>query len=60
MILGSGITADNITAFYADADGFIVGSPFKVDGDWSNTIDPSRVERFMTIVNRLRSTAATA
>ena len=60
VILGSGISADNITEFYSEADGFIVGSAFKVDGHWSNTIDPSRVARFMTIVNKLRTTAANA
>ncbi len=53
VILGSGITAENITDFYNAADGFIVGSDFKVDGHWSNTVDPSRVERFMTIVKEL-------
>ena len=58
VILGSGISADNITEFYREADGFIVGSAFKVDGHWSNTIDPSRVEKFMAIVTKLRKTAA--
>lgn len=58
VILGSGISADNITEFYNDADGFIVGSSFKVDALWSNTIDPSRVARFMTVVSKLRSPAA--
>jgi membrane complex biogenesis BtpA family protein len=55
VILGSGISADNVAEFYDDADGFIVGSAFKVDGHWSNTVDASRVERFMSIVNQLRS-----
>jgi membrane complex biogenesis BtpA family protein len=54
VILGSGISEDNIAEFYHEADGFIVGSAFKVDGHWSNTIDPSRVARFMTIVDKLR------
>ena len=54
VILGSGISAENISEFYNEADGFIVGSSFKVDGHWSNTIDPSRVERFMGIMNKLR------
>jgi len=54
VILGSGISADNISEFYHEADGFIVGSSFKVDGLWSNVVDPSRVARFMTIVDRLR------
>lgn len=60
VILGSGISADNITEFYSEADGFIVGTAFKVDGNWSNTIDPSRVARFMTLVDKLRTTASHA
>ena len=60
VVLGSGISADNITDFYSEADGFIIGTAFKVDGLWSNTVDPSRVERFMTIVSKLRASAANA
>ena len=60
VILGSGISADNLADFFYEADGFIVGSSFKVNGHWSNTIDPSRVERFITIVSKLRNTAANA
>lgn len=55
VILGSGISAENIGDFYNEADGFIVGSAFKVDGHWSNTVDPSRVERFMSVVHQLRA-----
>jgi len=47
VMLGSGITDENIAGFREKADGFIVGTFFKVDGLWSNTVDPSRVERFM-------------
>jgi len=54
VILGSGISDDNINEFYHEADGFIVGSSFKVDGLWSNTVDPSRVTKFMSAVNKLR------
>ena len=55
MILGSGIDTNNISGFYHEADGFIVGSYFKLDGHWANAIDPSRVERFMTTLNRFRT-----
>ena len=48
LILGSGITAENLAHYYPQADGFIVGSFFKMDGRWSETVDPRRVERFMT------------
>ena len=47
VFLGSGISERNIDQFYNEADGFIVGSSFKVDGLWSNTIDPARVTRFI-------------
>ena len=47
LYLGSGITHDNLATYYAGADGFIVGSAFKRDGRWSETVDPRRVERFM-------------
>ncbi len=47
VYLGSGVTAANLKQFYAAADGFIVGSEFKEDGDWSRAVEPGRVERFM-------------
>ena len=54
VVLGSGISTDNINEFYNEADGFIIGSSFKVDGLWSNTIDPSRVRAFMNSLDKLR------
>lgn len=53
VFLGSGITEANIAEFYEQADGFIVGSAFKVDGIWSNTIDASRVMAFMKMVRQV-------
>jgi membrane complex biogenesis BtpA family protein len=53
VFLGSGIGGDNLAEFYDDADGFIIGSAFKVDGLWRNTIDRARVDRVMTVLNRL-------
>jgi membrane complex biogenesis BtpA family protein len=47
VLLGSGISADNINAYYAIADGFIIGSAFKRDGHWANPVDPERIERLM-------------
>ncbi len=55
VILGSGVEASNIASFYSVADGFIVGSYFKVDGHWANTVDPRRVESMMAVVRQLRS-----
>lgn len=47
VILGSGVTATNVGGFVTEADGFIVGSEFKVDGHWAGAIDAKRVKRFM-------------
>lgn len=57
VILGSGIDASNISEFYEAADGFIIGSYFKHDGHWANTVDRERVERLMKEVKRLRDLA---
>lgn len=51
VFLGSGISETNIDQFSNEADGFIIGTAFKVDGLWSNTVDPNRVAQF---VRRLR------
>ncbi len=43
VIIGSGITAENAAKFGAAADGLIVGTSIKVDGNWRNPVDVSRV-----------------
>jgi uncharacterized protein len=50
VLLGSGVDADNIADFYQAADGFIIGSYFKVDGHWANPVEAERVRRLMTQV----------
>jgi membrane complex biogenesis BtpA family protein len=47
VFLGSGISERNIEQFYNEADGFIIGTSFKVDGLWSNAVDPLRVTQFI-------------
>jgi membrane complex biogenesis BtpA family protein len=54
VVLGSGVDADNISGFYGSADGFIIGTYFKVEGNWANTIDKRRVENLMAMVKQLR------
>lgn len=54
VFLGSGMTANNIAEFYDDADGFIIGSAFKLEGLWSNTVDPARVLSFIEAIQRIR------
>jgi membrane complex biogenesis BtpA family protein len=54
VFLGSGIAETNIAEFYDRADGFIIGSSLKVDGLWSNTIDPARVDKVMNALGACR------
>jgi len=53
LILGSGITADNLHEYINHADIFIVGSYFKKNGIWKNDIDEKRVKNFMKKFNSL-------
>lgn len=47
VLVGSGVTPQNLSHVFDSADGFIVGSYFKVEGVPTNAIDPSRVQAFM-------------
>ena len=58
VFLGSGISEHNVAGFYEHADGFIIGSAFKFDGFWFNTIDPTRVSSFMKAVQQNQSQSA--
>ncbi|MDX9979080.1 MAG: BtpA/SgcQ family protein [Lentisphaeria bacterium] len=43
VLIGSGITAENLADYWPYADGFIVGSSVKEDGYWANPLSPARV-----------------
>lgn len=51
-LVGSGLTPEG-AAQLADADGFIVGTAAKVDGDWTNAVDPRRAEALARAVEVL-------
>ena len=55
IIIGSGITSENICYYYKLADVFIVGSYFKRDGNWENKVDKERVEKLLSIVNECKA-----
>lgn len=57
VCIGSGLTPENLPELGPRADVLIVGSYVKVDGRWSNPLDPQRVARFMGAVRRLRGQA---
>lgn len=47
VIIGSGMTAENIHDYVTLADGFIVGSNFRRHGKFLETLEPQRVGAFM-------------
>ena len=53
-MIGSGIDEQNIAGFWPFADGFIVGSSFKIAGNWQNEVELERVQTFMARVRELR------
>jgi membrane complex biogenesis BtpA family protein len=50
ILIGSGITAENIRSYWDFADSFIIGSYFKTDGLWSNPISIERINKLMQTV----------
>jgi uncharacterized protein len=54
VLIGSGITIENIENYWNYCDCFIVGSHFKKDGYWENPIDQIKVKNFMKKVQDLR------
>lgn len=53
VIIGSGITAENAAKFAAKTDGLIVGTSIKIDGNWRNPVELSRVQ---AIANAIANT----
>ncbi len=54
VLIGSGVTPDNIKLYWKVADGFIVGSYFKEEGRPENPVVLARVKELMDKVNFLR------
>ena len=55
VLVGSGVNFENVGRYLAIADALIIGSYFKYNGLWSNTVEYDRVKSFMEKVNRLRA-----
>lgn len=54
VLVGSGVTLDNVDRYLAVADALIIGSYFKLGGHWSRGVDFERTKTFMQKVNTLR------
>lgn len=55
VLVGSGVTVDNIELFAPHSDALIVGSSLKSDGKWFNPVDPARVSDLTKRVDHLSS-----
>jgi membrane complex biogenesis BtpA family protein len=55
VLIGSGITPENISQVFDLADGFVVGSTFKEAGKANNFVEPARVSAFMAATKSLRA-----
>ncbi len=58
ILIGSGTTAENVTAFLQYADGIIVGTSLKKDGVMENPVDVNRVRQLLDKVRPVREAAA--
>ncbi|MDX1520342.1 MAG: BtpA/SgcQ family protein [Anaerolineae bacterium] len=54
VLVGSGVTVENVEDYLRLADALIIGSYFKYDGHWAKGVEAERVRQFMNKVNRLR------
>lgn len=55
VLVGSGVTLENLDRFVGTAHGLIVGSHFKEGGKWQRPVDPQRLAAFMSRVEQLRA-----
>ncbi|MEM1401465.1 MAG: BtpA/SgcQ family protein [Pseudomonadota bacterium] len=54
VLANTGVKHETVAETFARADGCIVGSCLKVDGDTWNAVDPDRATRFMDLVRQAR------
>jgi membrane complex biogenesis BtpA family protein len=50
VFVGSGVSPENIQAYVPHADGFIIGTAFKKEGQAANPVDRDRVTQLMSMV----------
>jgi len=55
VLVGSGVTDENVSQ-YTDANAYIIGSHFKVDGEWTEELDSGKIGRFMDRIHQIRET----
>lgn len=56
IIIGSGVTSDNVKEYIYKSNAAVIGSYFKRDGHWTNELCDKRIDELMRIVNDLCAT----
>ena len=54
VLANTGVTHNTVEKVFNIADGCIIGSALKVDGNTWNPVDPDRAKSFMELVNKIR------
>lgn len=54
VIVGSGVTPEQIPGLFAHADALIVGSYIKREGHWANEPDPARIRHIIEAAHKAR------
>lgn len=54
VFANTGVNIDNVRDILRVADGCVIGTHFKIDGNTWNPVDGERVKRFMDVVRKLR------
>lgn len=54
ILIGSGVTRDNLKEYFGMSDGIIIGSHFKEGGHWTNELSSQNINDFMDRVEELR------
>lgn len=54
ILVGSGVTTDNLAAMFKHADGLIVGSSLKRGGHWAGPLDPKRCAAIVKAADKAR------
>ncbi|XP_055846877.1 uncharacterized protein F13E9.13, mitochondrial [Episyrphus balteatus] len=55
LLIGSGVTKDNLKDYYEKANAVIIGSHFKKDGHWANDLCEGNIQEFMENLKKLRT-----
>jgi uncharacterized protein len=54
VLANTGVNLENVNDVMSVAEGCVIGTHFKIDGDTWNSVDGDRVNKFMDVVNSLR------